>query len=188
MRRLIVFNSITLDGYFTSRAGEIGWAHRDTQDAEFNAFVAENAKGGGQLLFGRKTYEEMASYWPTAQAKRDNPEVAEGMNRLPKVVFSRTLRSADWSNTTLMKGDLAESVRQLKGEPGPEMVIMGSGSIVAQLAKAGLIDEYQMVLTPVAIGGGRTMFEGLGEELPLRLTRSRVFPHGKAWLCYEPKR
>jgi dihydrofolate reductase len=188
MRRLMVFNSVTLDGYFTSRAGEIGWAHRDTGDAEFNAFVAENAKGGGQLLFGRKTYQEMAGYWPTPQAKRDNPDVAEGMNRMPKVVFSRTLQSADWSNTSLIKGDPAEAVRRLKGEAGPDMVLMGSGSIVAQLAKAGLIDEYQVVLTPVAIGGGRTMFEGLDADLPLRLTRSRVFPHGKVWLSYEPKR
>ena len=184
----MVFNSITLDGYFTSRAGEIGWAHRDTGDQEFNAFVAENAGGEGQLLFGRKTYEEMASYWPTPQAKRDNPAVAEGMNRMPKLVFSRTLRSANWSNTTLIKEDPADSVRRLKGEPGPDMVIMGSGSIVAQLAKAGLIDEYQVVLTPVAIGGGRTMFEGLNADLALRLTRSRVFPRGKVWLSYEPNR
>jgi dihydrofolate reductase len=87
-----------------------------------------------------------------------------------------------------MKGDLAESVRRLKAEAGPEMVIMGSGSIVAQLSKAGLIDEYQVVLTPVAIGGGRSMFEGLEADLPLRLGASRVFPHGKVWLSYEPKR
>ena len=188
MRRLAVFNSVTLDGYFTGRNGDLAWAHRDAEDPEFSAFVAENAKGGGQLLFGRKTYEMMVSYWPTPQAMRDNPDVAQGMNRLPKVVFSRTLASAQWSNTSLVQGDPVEAVRQLKREGGPEMVIMGSGTIVSLLARAGLIDEYQIVVVPVVLGAGRTMFDGLDTEHPLTLTRSRVFPRGRVFLSYEPKR
>jgi dihydrofolate reductase len=150
--------------------------------------VADNAKGGGQLLFGRKTYEMMVSYWPTPQAMRDNPDVAQGMNQLPKVVFSRTLPDAAWSNTRLVKTDPVEAVRQLKQETGPEMVIMGSGTIVTLLAQAGLIDEYQVVVVPVVLGGGRTMFEGLDGDAPLSLTRSRVFPRGRVFLSYEPKR
>jgi dihydrofolate reductase len=188
MRRLAVFNSITLDGYFTGRNGDLAWAHRDAEDPEFNAFVAENAKGGGQLLFGRKTYEMMVGYWPTPQAMRDNPDVAREMNQLPKVVFSRTLPKAEWSNTTLVKTDPVEAVRQLKRESGPEMVIMGSGTIVSLLARAGLIDEYQVVVVPVVLGVGRTMFEGLEADRALTLTRSRVFPRGRVFLSYEPKR
>ena len=186
MPRLVVFNNITLDGYFAAMNGDIAWAHRDTQDAEFHAFVADNAEGEGQLLFGRRTYEIMTSYWPTPLAMRNDPVVAERMNALPKVVFSRTLDHASWSNTRVVKGDIAAAVRRMKGEPGPDMVILGSGSIVSQLSQEGLIDEYQLVVNPVVLGKGRTMFEGLTAELTLKLARSRIFRSGKVFLCYEP--
>jgi dihydrofolate reductase len=152
-------------------------------DPEWQAFVAENASGGGELLFGRVTYELMASYWPTPAAQ-SNPIIAERMNSLPKVVFSKTLDKASWSNTRLVKGDLATEVRKLKEEPGPNMVIMGSGSIVAQLAEAGLIDEYQIVLNPIILGHGRTLFEGVKTRLPLQVTKSRIFGNGNAVLVY----
>src|SRR5207253_4041136 len=107
MPRLSVFNSVTLDGYFAGENGDLSWAHRGSDDPEFQAFVAENAKGDGRLLFGRITYQLMSSYWPTPEALRSNPVVADRMNGGPKLVFSRTLDSASWSNTTLVKGDLA---------------------------------------------------------------------------------
>ena len=133
MRKLGVFNQVTLDGYIADTNGDMSWAHK--QDAEWNAFVRENASGGGELLFGRITYELMTSYWPTPLAMKNNPVVAERMNNLPKVVFSRTLEKASWNNTKLVKGDIAAEVRKMKKEPGPDMVILGSGSIVAQLAR-----------------------------------------------------
>ncbi|MEP6688548.1 MAG: dihydrofolate reductase family protein, partial [Gemmatimonadales bacterium] len=167
MRRLTVFNSITLDGYFTGPNGDLRWAHSGPPDPEFDAYVAGNASGDGQLLFGRITYEMMAAHWPTAEASRDTPEVAEGMNALPKVVFSRMLEKASWSNTTVVKGDLAAAVRRMKAESGPDMTILGSGSIVKQLAEARLVDEYQLVVHPVVLGAGRTMFEGLATPLAL---------------------
>ncbi|HET9040883.1 MAG TPA: dihydrofolate reductase family protein [Gemmatimonadales bacterium] len=185
MRKLAVFNNITLDGYFSAANGDIGWAHGGGPDPEFDAFVAENASGGGQLLLGRKTYDLMAGYWPTDMAKRNAPAVAEHMNRLPKVVFSRTLDRAAWSNTEVVKGDIAAAVRGMKEQPGPDMAILGSGSIVTQLAQAGLIDEFQMVVNPVVLGGGRTMFDGLGSPMVLRLAGSRTFTHGKVFLRYE---
>ena len=185
MRKLAVFNNITLDGYFSAANGDIGWAHGGGPDPEFDAFVAENAGGGGQLLLGRKTYDLMAGYWPTDMAKRNAPAVAEHMNRLPKVVFSRTLDRAAWSNTEVVKGDIAAAVSRMKEQPGPDMAILGSGSIVTQLAQAGLIDEFQMVVNPVVLGGGRTMFDGLGSPLVLRLAGSRTFTHGKVFLRYE---
>src|SRR5438105_4358563 len=97
MRKLIVFNHVSLDGFFVDANGQMNWAHK--QDAEWNAFVAENASGGGELWFGRITYELMASFWPTPQAMQTMPIVAEQMNNLPKVVFSRTLDKATWNNT-----------------------------------------------------------------------------------------
>src|SRR5512132_4090027 len=134
MRKLSVFNHVSLDGYFVDRNGDMSWAKMDTQDAEWNAFVAENAGGGGPLLFGRVTYELMASYWPTPIANQQDPVLAERMNNLPKVVFSRTLGKASWNNTKLAKGDMAAEIRKMKKEPGEDMTILGSGSIVSQLA------------------------------------------------------
>jgi len=97
MRRLIVFNQVTVDGYFTDAKGDMSWAHKN--DSEWNAFVDENASGGGELLFGRITYELMVSHWPTPDAQKNDPVVAERMNNLPKVVFSRTLDKVSWNNT-----------------------------------------------------------------------------------------
>ena len=186
MPRLVVFNQVTLDGYFAGANGDIRWAHKDTEDAEWNEFVAENASGGGRLLFGRVTYDLMAGYWPTPLAARNDPVVAEGMNRMPKVVFSRTLDKASWSNTKLVKGDLAQEVRKLKREPGEDIAILGSGTIVSQLTQERLIDEYQIVVNPVVLGEGKTMFDGVKDRLTLKHTRTRAFGNGNVLLCYEP--
>jgi dihydrofolate reductase len=101
-------------------------------------------------------------------------------------VFSRTLDKASWNNTKLVKGDLATEVRKLKQESGQGLVIMGSGTIVSQLAQEGLIDEFQIVVCPIAIGSGRTLFEGVTEKLSLKLTKSRTFGNGNVYTCYEP--
>ncbi len=186
MSRLIAFAQVTLDGYFSGVNGDIAWAHKNQNDAEWNAFVAGNASGGGVLLFGRLTYELMASYWPTPQALKNDPVVAERMNQLPKVVFSRTMDKASWSNTKLVKGDIAAEVRKMKNDPGQDMAILGSGSIVSQLAQAGLIDEYQIVVNPLVLGHGKTLFDGVKGPLNLKLTRTRAFGNGNVLLCYQP--
>lgn len=186
MPKLIVFNHVSLDGYFTDANGDMSFARKDNQDAEWSAFVASNASGGGMLLFGRITYELMASFWPTPFAAESMPVVAERMNNLPKVVFSRTLDKASWNNTKLVKDDMTGEIRKMKKEPGEDMAILGSGSIVSQLAQHGLIDEYQIVMNPVALGKGRTMFDGLKEKLPLKLTKTRTFANGNVLLCYQP--
>jgi dihydrofolate reductase len=185
MRKLTVFNNVSLDGYFSDSHGDMRWAHR--QDAEWDAFVSQNASGGGALVFGRVTYDLMASYWPTTAALQGNPVVAEQMNSLSKIVFSRTLERASWSNTKLIKGDVVAATRQLKQEPGPDMVILGSGSIVAQLTDARLIDEYQIALCAVVLGAGRTMFEGVKQKLDLTLKKTRTFGNGNVVLWYEPR-
>jgi dihydrofolate reductase len=186
MRKLIVFNHVSLDGYFVDANGDMSWAKADHNDAEWNEFVSGNASGEGALVFGRVTYEMMAGFWPTPVAMEMMPAVAEGMNRMPKIVFSRALSEASWNNTNLVKGDLATEMRKLKQEPGPDMVILGSGSIVSQLAQEGLIDEYQIVVNPIVLGAGRTMFDGIKEKLRLKLTKSRAFNNGNVLLCYEP--
>src|SRR5262249_38163187 len=125
MRQLSVFNNVTLDGYFAGAGGDFRWAHSGGDDAEYQQFVSANASGGGPLVFGRVTYQIMAGWWPTPEAAKMDPVVARGMNEMPKIVFSRTLAGADWSNTTLLRGDAAGEMRRLKSESGPDMVILG---------------------------------------------------------------
>ena len=184
MRKLTVFNHISLDGYFVSGSGDMSWAHQGSDDAEYQAFVSNNASGDSEMLFGRVTYEMMAGFWPTPIAHQQMPVVADKMNNGRKVVFSHTLNNADWNNTKLVKGDLIEEVKRMKEDDGPDMVILGSGSIVAQLAAAGLIDFYQVVINPVALGAGRTLFEGLPQIMRMKLTNSRVFKNGKIFLTF----
>lgn len=183
MRRLLVFNNITLDGYFTDANNDMSWAHKNA-DEEWNKFTSENASQGGVLLFGRKTYDLMVSFWPTKQAYEMMPTVAEGMNNLPKVVFSRTMEKATWNNTRLVKDNMVEEVRRMKSEPGDNMVIMGSGTIVSQLTQEHLIDEYQFVVHPLVLGSGRTLFEGVKDQLPLKRINSRAFGNGNVLLSY----
>ncbi len=184
MRKLIVFNQVSLDGYFTDGSGDMSWAHK--HDPEWTEFVSGNASGGGTLVFGRVTYDLMKSYWPTPAARKNDPVVADAMNNLDKVVFSRTLDAASWQNTRLVTGDLVAETRRLKGETGPDMVIMGSGTIVSQLTTARLIDEYQLVLNPVVLGSGRTMFEGVPGQMSLALKKTRSFGNGNIVSWYAP--
>src|SRR5437879_796701 len=118
MRRLHVFESISLDGYFCGENGDLSWAHVAADD-EWNKFIGGNAQGGGALVLGRVTYDMMASHWPTEQARKSMPEVADGMNRMTKYVFSRSMKSATWSNTTILSGDPATEMRKLKSQDGP---------------------------------------------------------------------
>jgi dihydrofolate reductase len=183
MRRLSVFNNVSLDGYFTDAMGEMRWA--DQGDPEWREFTAANANSNGVLLFGRVTYDLMIKFWPTPVALQMMPDVANGMNQAQKIVFSRTLDKATWNNTTIVKNDLVAQVRRLKNEPGAGMVILGSGQIVSQLTGAGLIDEYQIAVAPVVLGAGRTMFEGVMSRPRLRRTFARNFANGTVFLRYE---
>jgi dihydrofolate reductase len=188
MRKLIMFNSVSLDGYFTGTDGDMGWAHKAPDDKEWNAFVSGNARGGGALLLGRVTYEMMASFWPTPMALKMMPAVAAGMNRMTKYVFSRRRKKLSWENSELLTGDLVATVRKLKRSRGPDLAILGSGSLVAQLASSGLIDEYQVVVCPIVLGAGRTLFEGVTPPLRLKQTGSRAFANGSVVLTYRSEK
>jgi dihydrofolate reductase len=185
MPKLIVFNHVSLDGYFVDSQGSMQWAKADSNDSEWNSFVANNASGDGTLLFGRITYQMMNSYWPTPMAGKHHPDVARRMNELRKVVFSRTLDKATWNNTRLVKDNLVGEIRKMKKESGEGMAILGSGTIVSQLAQEGLIDEYHVVMNPLILGSGRTMFEGVKDKLALKLISSRIFSNGYVFLKYQ---
>lgn len=186
MRRLIAFNLVTLDGYFSGENGDISWHGRVVKDPQWTEFSRQNARGGGALVFGRITYELMASFWPTPAAAELDSVVAERMNTCRKIVFSRTLEKASWSNTELIKGNPVAEMLRLKKESKLDMAILGSGSIISQLAPHGLIDEYRFVVVPVVLGKGRTVFEGVSDRISLQLSNSRVFKNGSVSLCYKP--
>jgi dihydrofolate reductase len=179
MRKLRVFESISVDGYFTDLDGDMSWAYA-AQDAEFGEWVSGNASAGGELLLGRKTYEMMEAYWPTPLAAQQMPAVAKGMNAATKYVASRTVRPT-WNNTHLLVGDLLDAVGALKESDGPDITLLGSGSVAASLGEAGLVDEYQFVIVPVALGGGRTVF---ARRRPLRLVSERAFRGGNVVVTY----
>jgi dihydrofolate reductase len=180
MRRLRVFESISIDGYFCDAGGGMDWAHAGRDDAEFAAWVGGNASGGGALLFGRKTYQMMEAFWPTPMAAAQMPIVAQGMNAAEKYLASTTIRPT-WTNTQLLKGELVKAARELKASEGPDVTVLGSGNVAAQLGAAGLVDEYQLVIIPVALGGGRTLFT-TGRQL--RLVDQRAFRCGNLVVTY----
>jgi len=182
MQKLLVFNLVTLDGYFAGLGGDISWHH---VDEEFQEFANKNSNAGATLLFGRVTYQLMASYWPTPQAIKEDPIVAQGMNKAQKVVFSKTLAKAEWNNTRLIKDDMLGEVRRMKQGSGVGLTVLGSGSIVSQLTQEGLIDEYQILLNPVVLGEGKTMFEGIKKQPTFKLTGTRTFGNGSFLLTYS---
>jgi dihydrofolate reductase len=186
VRKLIVFESVTLNGYFSGPDGDMSWAYAHSADPEFQDFVRGNASAPAVLLFGRVTYQMMESYWPTPAAAQNDPVVAKGMSQAEKLVFSRSLDEVGWANARLVKGDPVDAVRGLKRESGRDLVVLGSGSIVAQLADARLVDVYQIVVKPVVLGTGRTLFEGVKGPLALRLASSRGFGDGNLVLTYVP--
>lgn len=180
MRTLRVFESLSVDGYFADAQDDMRWAHDDGQDPEFAAWVSDNAGSGGALVFGRKTYEMMAAFWPTALAAKQLPEVAAGMNAATKYVATRTLEPT-WHNAQRLQGELVDTIGALKREAGPDLVVLGSGSIAAQLGSAGLVDEYLFAVVPIALGEGRRVF---AHRQSLRLVEQRAFPGGRIVVRY----
>jgi dihydrofolate reductase len=185
MKKIVVFNMVTVDGYLEGLHQEIDWHN---VDEEFNEFATDQLNSADGLLFGRVTYEMMASYWPTASAIKNDPIVAGQMNLLPKIVFSKTLEKAEWKNTRLIKENIAEEVTNLKQQPGKDMLIFGSATLASSLTNLGLIDEYRIMVNPVVLGGGHPLFRGLNGRLHLKLSKIRTFDSGNVLLYYQPIR
>ena len=184
-RKIIVFNMLSVDGYFEGLNRDINWHN---VDEEFNDFAIEQLNTVGTLLFGRVTYQLMESYWPTPDSLQDDPIVEGLMNQIPKFVFSKSLKGVNWQNTTLVKGDAAEAVTSLKELPGKDMFVFGSGEFVSYLAQHDLIDEYRLIFSPIVLGKGNSMFKNLNERIQLKLVNSRVFSSGNVLLYYQPIR
>jgi dihydrofolate reductase len=184
MCKLIMWNLITLDGFFE---GDLPWSldfHSDVWGPELERVSIEQGDEIGGLLFGRKTYQGMAAYWPTATDETN--EVTAYMNALPKVVFSRTLAAAEWHNTRLVKTDPVAEVRRLKTEPGKDLFLFGSADLASTLSAAGLIDEYRLGLTPIVLGRGNPLFKPADRALRLTLIDSRPLSNGCLILRYVP--
>ena len=184
MPRVLFFMMISANGFYERGPWEIDW---HTVDAEFNEFAIAQLDSVGTLLFGRATYEGMAAYWPTPAAIADDREVAERMNGIEKVVFSKSLADAGWQNTRLVRGDATEEVRALRAKPGRDLLVMGSSDLAASLVAAGLIDEFRILVAPLMLPRGKALLWGLVADLPLRLTSTRVFGNGNVLLTYGVK-
>jgi dihydrofolate reductase len=191
LRRVIVSNMMTLDGFVSGPNGELDWfVHSGfMKGTELGEYARTIIKSAGAILLGRLTYEEFVSYWPTA--KDNDPTITERINNLPKYVFSRSLQKVawgDWGTVTLVSEDAAAMVSKMKHEPGRDMVIYGSATLVSALMKAGLIDEYQLIVFPVVLGKGRPEFKDLNERYSLNLIDVKQFKSGALKLVYEPLR
>ncbi len=174
---------VSLDGFFEGPNHELDWHN---VDAEFNEFAVGQLNEVDILLFGRRTYQMMAGYWPTQFAKENDPVVAEKMNNLPKIVFSRTLEKAEWNNSRLVKEDVTQEIGKLKQQPGKEMAILGSSNLCVSLIKMGLLDEFRVMVNPIVLNKGNTLFAGLNDKLNLKLLKTRTFKSGNVLLYYQP--
>jgi dihydrofolate reductase len=182
MRKVIMFNLITLDGYFSGPNGDISWHQVDD---EFNEYSIQQLHSCGGLIFGRVTYQLMASYWPTKQAKENDPMVAELMNSLPKYVFSNTLNTLDWNHAQLMQGEARNEVKSLKQQPGKDLYIFGSATLSATFIKNELIDEYRLMVNPIVLGSGISLFKNHGEMLKMKLISTKSFKNGNVLLDHQ---
>lgn len=183
MRQLTVFNFVTLNGYYKGPDNDISWHRHGEEEA---AYSEASLNADNILLFGRTTYEMMASWWPTPMAAEAAPAVARQMNSAQKIVFSNTIEDPKWNNTTVMNGDIIEKIRAIKQQPGRDMTILGSGSIAAQFAAAGLLDGYEIMIDPVILSAGTPLLSGVNVSIGLELTGHRVFNSGVVLLSYKP--
>jgi len=182
LRKLFSFNLMTLDGFFEGPQQDISWHN---VDAEFNEFAVEQLGTIGVILFGRVTYQGMASFWPTPFALENDPVVAGLMNSMPKAVISRTLDKAEWDNTRLITDHVAEEIARLKQQPGKDLAIFGSANLTASLMHMGLVDELRVMVNPIILGQGTPLFKGITEIVNVKLTDTRVFHNGNVLLYYQ---
>lgn len=182
MRKIVVWNLMTLDGYFEGTSPWDLAFHTSVWGDELETFSLEQGAEIGALLFGRKTYEGMASYW----SKETGP-IADMMNGLEKIVASRTLKEANWNNSRLLDGAVPEAIERLKREPGKDIFVFGSADLVAALLAHGLVDEYRLCLAPVVLGAGNPLFKASDGQLTMKLLKTTPLETGGVVLHYRPQ-
>jgi dihydrofolate reductase len=183
MRKIFAFLVTSVDGYYEGPNQEFDWP---VVDDEFNEFAVRQLDEADTLLFGRVTYDGMAAYWPTPAAREDDPRVAARMNDFSKIVVSRTIDQADWANTRVVKVDVAAEIAALKRQPGRDIAILGSSSLTVSLLRLGLVDELRIMVMPVVLGDGRSLFRTADERIGLELLTTRPFSSGNVLLTYRP--
>jgi dihydrofolate reductase len=183
VRKLFWFNMSTLDGYHESRDGELFW---HDVDEEFHDFAVAQLDEADTLMFGRKTYQMMAAFWPTPAGEQADPRTAERMNGFAKAVVSRTLTAAGWGPATVISDDVAGQVAALKELPGKDIALLGSSTLAASLLDAGLLDELRTMINPVVLGGGHSSLAG-ASPADLELADVRQFRSGKVLLTHRPR-
>lgn len=183
MGKLSSFTFITLNGFYKGANESIDWHQHGEEEGEFSK---EGANSGSILLFGRKTYEMMSSFWPTDMAAQSFPEVAVGMNAAEKIVLSTSLATAEWNNSRIIRKNAMDEIKQLKAQASKDITVLGSGDVLKQLAENDLVDEFQVMIDPVVIAEGATLFNGIINEKSLMLKSSRVFKSGSVLLTYTP--
>lgn len=186
MRKIIVQNMVSVDGYFCRTNGDIDW---HIVDDEFNEYAIEFLNQIDTIMFGRVTYKIFEEFWPKAliaqETSPDDRKIAKQIDDATKIVFSKTLESVTWNNSKILKSINKEEIEKLKNQSGKDICIYGSGSIIAELAKFGLIDEYKIIVAPVVIGEGKSFFHGIEKDLNLKLIKSKIFKNGNILLAYS---
>jgi dihydrofolate reductase len=189
MKKLIVTMWTTLDGFIAGPNGELDWILGDDEMSAYEIGLVSNAD---TLLLGRGTYEDFRGYWPHVL---DNPDAAawektyaRRLSEMHKVVLSRTLEQADWGDSTILRELVPAEIERLKAEPGKDIVIYGSASVVQQLTNLGLIDEYHLLVHPVLLGSGRPLFEGIQQKVVMTPATQEPFKSGVVLLTYQVAR
>ena len=200
-RRIVTFNHVSADGYFSRPDGSLNWVVQDPELDRSVATTIEQSKrdeGNDTVLFGRRTYEQFEAFWPHAlgdsptspdphHAGRSSPEMramAVMLNEATKLVFSRTRQKVTWKNSRLLHEIDPREMEALKGQPGKDIMIFGSGSVVSQLTQHGLIDEYQFIVGPLVLGSGRQLITGVPQSLKLDLLEAKAYASGNVKLRY----
>jgi dihydrofolate reductase len=203
MRRIVMFNRVTADGYFAGPDGNLDWVVPDVElDRSAAAAIQHSDTDTATILFGRRTYQQFEAFWPHAldgSSTAANPHDADGpsremramavmLNESTKLVFSRTLKEVTWKNSHLLHELDPREVQAMKRQSGSDMLVFGSSSIVSQLTQHGLIDEYQIVVNPVLLGSGQPLLSGMSTSVRLDLLKAREFPSGNVLLRYARSR
>lgn len=181
MRPITLFMNVSLDGYFETPDHDVTWAK-----ADFQAFPDSPDDQADTILLGRTTYDMMLSFWPTPQAEALYPHIARYMNRAEKICVTHRPFEATWNNTTIVSENVIDTVRKLKQQPGSGIVILGSNNLSVQLMQAGLIDSFDLIVNPVALGEGTPLFTGLADHAEMVLLDSQNAASGAVRLTYKP--
>jgi dihydrofolate reductase len=182
VRKMYSFMITSADGYHAGAGQAVDW---HVVDEEFSQLALAQLREAGTLVFGRVTYELMAAFWPTPAGEECDPDVAKAMNTTPKIVISRTLPQATWAGTQVISDHAEEELAKLKQQPGKDIVIQGSSTLTAGLLHTGLLDELRILVNPVILGQGRSLFAGAGKT-SLKLLKTQQFTSGNVLLCYQP--